>query len=484
MTSSATIFALLAVAVAGSDVGYCPSGTGYANLVNAPIDQSTSSTGHDMRNAVNGVGFGESWSQCHHYTDAADPWFKVDLGYLQTVSEVRLHARIHAASGDRLQDVSIYLGNDPSSYSANVLVAGTGLTNSDLDVPFAADGNYLDVPINRVGRYLWIARPGNTEMTLCELQVKTCDLPTPDTENCVGDTGICFQFFELRSQWNKARDVCAQQPGRKLASIHSDAENLVVMNTINVVAYIGAIETSTNGVYSWSDGTPFDYTTSWGDDGLDNTNESRIAAKATGMWSDVYNADDGNGRFFVCRTGPASEPAPTGPAEPENVEFELEFSSETASSVTAIFPALKISIASTLGVQAEDIQLDIQTSRRLLGAVGTVILEVTVLASASTAATAPFAIVQAAMSTTFESALESSLSTQGVSVTVAASHPEISAVQCTVECCRGTYDGSNTCVPSGYGTLTTKHDTSSGHATHRCFGDDAVANGCTCECAF
>jgi len=382
-----------------------------------------------------------------------------------------------------MEDVSIYLGNDPTSFSANALVAGTGLADSTIDVPVVANGNYLDVPINRVGRYLWIARPGNTAMTICELQVKTCDLPTPDSENCVGDTGICFQFFELQSQWNKARDVCAQQPGRMLASIHSDAENLVVMNTINVVAYIGAIETSTNGEYSWSDGTPFDYRTSWGDDGLDNTNESRICAKQTGMWSDVYNADDGNGRYFVCRTGPASAPAPTGPAEPENVEFELEFSSETASSVTAMFPALKISIASALGVQTDDVQLGIQTSRRLLGAVGTVVLEVTVLASANTAATAPFAVVQAAMSPTFEATLESSMSTQGVSVTVAASHPGISAVQCTVECCRGTYDVSNTCVRSG-DILKIKHDASSGHATHRCYKDAAVANGCTCMCAF
>jgi hypothetical protein len=147
------------------------------NLISAPVAQSNNGGHHQLAsNAVNGIGFGESWDHCLHYTSSANPWFKVDLGSEVSVTEVRLYNRMDCCP-ERLHNVSIYLGNDPTSYSANALVAGSGTSSSDLDVPNVNGGNYLNVPIGRLGRYLWVARPGNSELTICELEVKST--PTP-----------------------------------------------------------------------------------------------------------------------------------------------------------------------------------------------------------------------------------------------------------------------------------------------------------------
>jgi len=48
--------------------------------------------------------------------------------------------------------------------------------------------------------------------------------------------------------------------------------------------YIGAEETGDNGVYVWTDGSPWDYTAA-SNDGLHST-ETRIAAWTDGKWHD------------------------------------------------------------------------------------------------------------------------------------------------------------------------------------------------------
>jgi hypothetical protein len=50
------------------------------------------------------------------------------------------------------------------------------------------------------------------------------------------------------------------------------------------VGYLGAIETSTNGMYDWSDGTPWDYTAPM-NDGL-SSSETRIIMNSDFKWHD------------------------------------------------------------------------------------------------------------------------------------------------------------------------------------------------------
>jgi hypothetical protein len=69
---------------------------------------------------------------------------------------------------------NVYWNNANGATSGNIgghkICAGA---TAPLDVPSTnANSNYLDVTIGAFGRYLWIARPGNSEMTICELKVK------------------------------------------------------------------------------------------------------------------------------------------------------------------------------------------------------------------------------------------------------------------------------------------------------------------------
>jgi len=73
--------------------------------------------------------------------------------------------------------------------------------------------------------------------------------------------------------------------GYRIASVHSDAENDLLYKLVTEATYIGAEETSVNGVWAWNDATPWDYTPSM-NDGLNNVFETRIAAYTDGKWHD------------------------------------------------------------------------------------------------------------------------------------------------------------------------------------------------------
>ena len=119
----------------------------------------------DPSNAVDGV-VSESnlpWQMCLHWTSVTDPWWGVDLGAHRFVTRVKLYNR-NDCCPDRLQQVSIYLGHDFENLYYNPLMA------SGIDVPRHTP---LEVPINYWGRYLFVTRPGQTGLTLCEIQVWT-----------------------------------------------------------------------------------------------------------------------------------------------------------------------------------------------------------------------------------------------------------------------------------------------------------------------
>ena len=101
------------------------------------------------------------WSACGHYTAAADPHWAVDLGAPRLVERVVLYNR-NDCCPERLEGVSLRLGPRWDAPTANPLVA------SGLRVPPSAP---LVVHAHHKGRYLSVARPGASGLTLCAIEV-------------------------------------------------------------------------------------------------------------------------------------------------------------------------------------------------------------------------------------------------------------------------------------------------------------------------
>ena len=70
-------------------------------------------------------------------------------------------------------------------------------------------------------------------------------------------------LFTDKQTWAAARAHC-QSLGGDLASIHSNATNDELYNlSRGVTTWLGLIDTAQEGVWVWSDGTPFDHSL-WG----------------------------------------------------------------------------------------------------------------------------------------------------------------------------------------------------------------------------
>ena len=95
--------------------------------------------------------------------------------------------------------------------------------------------------------------------------------------------------------------------GMTIASIHSLAENDAVKKLLRRTSYLGATETTTNGEWTWADGSPWDFTNP-SNDGLKSSGETRIAF-TTGrpQWQDWGR---GNAKLgVVCRKPCGGSPA-------------------------------------------------------------------------------------------------------------------------------------------------------------------------------
>jgi hypothetical protein len=53
---------------------------------------------------------------------------------------------------------------------------------------------------------------------------------------------------------------------------------------------------------------------------------------------------------------------------------------------------------------------------------------------------------------------------------------------CSAKCCKGTWSGTD-CTPAAHGLILVQHDTTSGHAHHRCYEDASHGRLCRCQCA-
>jgi len=140
------------------------SGGDLLSLTNSAVkDSGGGCCGSSPNRAVDGqsgsTGYG--WGQCQQWSSVSNPWWGVDLGSTRTVTRVKLYNR-NDCCPDRLQNVAIYLGNDWNTYSNNAQVASN--VNVQGNTP-------LEVNIDAQGRYLFVARPGYSGLTLCEIQV-------------------------------------------------------------------------------------------------------------------------------------------------------------------------------------------------------------------------------------------------------------------------------------------------------------------------
>jgi hypothetical protein len=152
-----------------------------------------------------------AWSQCKQYTTGSNPWWGVDLGSNMKVTKVKLYNR-NDCCADRLESVSIYLGNSWDSYSSNAVVA------SGVDVPGSSP---LEVNINANGRYLFVARPGSDKMTLCEIQVWadfcTNTITLGNDESLATDT-----LAKMKSMWDTS---CDNMEGKDKENIKGQFRN-------------------------------------------------------------------------------------------------------------------------------------------------------------------------------------------------------------------------------------------------------------------
>lgn len=141
------------------------------DLAASPTKEGPTSRYGGAQKAVDGV-VSESnleWAACNHGASGANPWWGVDLGSQRQVTKVKLYNRNNCCP-ERLQGVSIYLGNVWDSYSGNNEVA------NHVDVPRHSP---LVVNVNAQGRYLFVARPGQDDyLTLCEIQVWAVQAPS------------------------------------------------------------------------------------------------------------------------------------------------------------------------------------------------------------------------------------------------------------------------------------------------------------------
>lgn len=75
--------------------------------------------------------------------------------------------------------------------------------------------------------------------------------------------GHCYQLSDARVDWNTAEQACVQDGGH-LVSLHSAEEKEYVRTSVlepaSIYYWLGANDIANEGIWRWSDGSPFNYT--------------------------------------------------------------------------------------------------------------------------------------------------------------------------------------------------------------------------------
>ena len=143
-------------------------------------------------------------NSCTHTSEETDPWWKLDLGQVRTVSTVSVWNRGDCCH-ERLDNFDIRIGNVPTSFAENPVCA-TGVA-APQSSPYS-----VNVPCHGVGRYLFIVVPGNKKiLTLCEVEVNdhTCSMCLPDTYSPTSGRSDCSQCEAGKFQLTPGMTECA-----------------------------------------------------------------------------------------------------------------------------------------------------------------------------------------------------------------------------------------------------------------------------------
>ena len=139
---------------------------GAGGLQPCPTAQSSTEADGVSTRAVDG-NTNRYWGggSCTHTQTQDNPWWRLDLEKTRSVISVKIWNRADSCCSDRLQGFEVWIGDNASSYSANLrcLTGGTA--------PIT-DPHQVYVYCIGTGRYLFIALPGNDRvLTLCEVEV-------------------------------------------------------------------------------------------------------------------------------------------------------------------------------------------------------------------------------------------------------------------------------------------------------------------------
>ncbi|XP_051728532.1 fucolectin-5 isoform X8 [Ctenopharyngodon idella] len=128
------------------------------------VQSSTHPQGGDAQRAVDGNRNSDSRKgSCTHTKTEFNPWWRVDLGNVYSVSNVIITNRGDCCK-ERLRGAQIRIGNSLDNNGNNNELVATILTVPDGTETFSFE------PVN--GRYVNIFLPGNDEiLTLCEVEV-------------------------------------------------------------------------------------------------------------------------------------------------------------------------------------------------------------------------------------------------------------------------------------------------------------------------
>ena len=106
----------------------------------------------------------------------------------------------------------------------------------------------------------------------------------------------CYKKFGDSTYWSNAQNFC-RWSGGDLVTIDDAAENGFVVSMISSNSWIGANDIATEGVWTWSDGTPWSYS-NWSSGEPNNSkNEDCAELYPAGTWNDK---SCGNYLNFVC----------------------------------------------------------------------------------------------------------------------------------------------------------------------------------------
>ena len=114
----------------------------------------------------------------------------------------------------------------------------------------------------------------------------------------------CYWVFEDGRTWPAAKEGCQEiAPGAHLASANSEEENTYIESLYAYSSYyvwLGGTDSSEEGNWTWSDGSPFTYEKWYSSEGNDGTTQNCLALDTDSH--DQYWFDLGcfNTYYFIC----------------------------------------------------------------------------------------------------------------------------------------------------------------------------------------